>query len=396
MEKILNRFLRYVSVDTQSNEESESQPSAAKEWDLLKMLRDELQALGVDVTLDEYGYVMASLPSNLDYEVPSVGFIAHVDTAPDASGKDVKPQIIEKYDGGAIELKGVPGLQLKPEEFPEMLHYVGQTLITTDGTTLLGADDKAGVAEIMTAVQYLVEHPEVKHGPVKIGFTPDEEIGRGVVKFDVKRFGAHYAYTMDGGEIGELEFENFNAASAKIHIQGRNVHPGSAKGKMKNAILIGQEFNSMLPVDQRPEFTEAYEGFFHLISFKGSVEEADFSYIIRDHDHAKFQQKKKLIGFVASFLNTKYGEGTVVLEVKDQYYNMREQVEPHYHIIEKAVKAMEMADIKPKIQPIRGGTDGANLSFKGLPQYLCRRPQLPRKNGICAAAEHGEGYGGDS
>jgi len=367
MEIILNRFLRYVSVDTQSNEESESQPSAAKEWDLLKMLRDELQTLGVDVTLDEYGYVMASLPSNLDYEVPSVGFIAHVDTAPDASGKDVKPQIIEKYDGGAIELKGVPGLQLKPEEFPEMLHYVGQTLITTDGTTLLGADDKAGVAEIMTAVQYLVEHPEVKHGPVKIGFTPDEEIGRGVVKFDVKRFGAHYAYTMDGGEIGELEFENFNAASAKIHIQGRNVHPGSAKGKMKNAILIGQEFNSMLPVDQRPEFTEAYEGFFHLISFKGSVEEADFSYIIRDHDHAKFQQKKKLIGFVASFLNTKYGEGTVVLEVKDQYYNMREQVEPHYHIIEKAVKAMEMADIKPKIQPIRGGTDGANLSFKGLP-----------------------------
>ena len=367
MEKILNRFLRYVSVDTQSNEESESQPSAAKEWDLLKMLRDELQALGVDVTLDEYGYVMASLPSNLDYEVPAVGFIAHVDTAPDASGKDVKPQIIEKYDGGAIDLKGVPGLQLKPEEFPEMLHYVGQTLITTDGTTLLGADDKAGVAEIMTAVQYLVEHPEVKHGPVKIGFTPDEEIGRGVVKFDVKRFGAHYAYTMDGGEIGELEFENFNAASAKIHIQGRNVHPGSAKGKMKNAILIGQEFNSMLPVDQRPEFTEAYEGFFHLISFKGSVEEADFSYIIRDHDHAKFQQKKKLIGFVASFLNTKYGEGTVVLEVKDQYYNMREQVEPHYHIIEKAVKAMEMADIKPKIQPIRGGTDGANLSFKGLP-----------------------------
>ena len=367
MEKILNRFLRYVSVDTQSNEESESQPSAAKEWDLLKMLRDELQALGVDVTLDEYGYVMASLPSNLEHEVPSVGFIAHVDTAPDASGKDVKPQIIEKYDGGAIELKGVPGLQLKPEEFPEMLHYVGQTLITTDGTTLLGADDKAGVAEIMTAVQYLVEHPEVKHGPVKIGFTPDEEIGRGVVKFDVKRFGAHYAYTMDGGEIGELEFENFNAASAKIHIQGRNVHPGSAKGKMKNAILIGQEFNAMLPVDQRPEFTEAYEGFFHLISFKGSVEEADFSYIIRDHDHAKFQQKKKLIGFVASFLNTKYGEGTVVLEVKDQYYNMREQVQPHYHIIEKAVKAMEMADIKPKIQPIRGGTDGANLSFKGLP-----------------------------
>ena len=367
MEKILDRFLRYVSVDTQSNEESETQPSAAKEWDLLKMLQDELAALGVEVTLDEYGYVMASLPSNVGEGVPAVGFIAHVDTAPDASGKDVKPQIIEKYDGGAIDLKGVPGLQLRPEEFPELLHYVGETLITTDGTTLLGADDKAGIAEIMTAVQYMVEHPEFKHGPVKIGFTPDEEIGRGVVKFDVKRFGADYAYTMDGGEIGELEFENFNAASARVHIQGRNVHPGSAKGKMKNAILIGQEFNSLLPVDQRPEYTEGYEGFFHLISFKGAVEEADFAYIIRDHDRAKFEAKKELIGKVAAFMNAKYGEGTVQLELKDSYYNMRAQVEPHYHIIDKAVKAMEMAGVKPKIQPIRGGTDGANLSFKGLP-----------------------------
>ena len=367
MEKILNRFLRYVSVDTQSNEESETQPSAAKEWNLLKMLREELQALGVEVTLDEYGYVMATLPSNLDKDVPAVGFIAHVDTAPDASGADVKPQIIENYDGGAIDLKGVPGLQLKPEEFPEMLHFVGQTLITTDGTTLLGADDKAGVAEIMTAVQYLVEHPEVKHGKICIGFTPDEEIGRGVVKFDVPRFGADYAYTMDGGEIGELEFENFNAASAKLHIQGRNVHPGNAKGKMKNAILIGQELNSLLPVDQRPEYTEGYEGFFHLISFKGSVEEADFAYIIRDHDRSKFEAKKVLIQQVTDFINTKYGEGTATLVLKDQYYNMREQVEPHYFIIEKAIKAMEMAGIKPKIQPIRGGTDGANLSFKGLP-----------------------------
>ena len=367
MEKILNRFLRYVSVDTQSNEESETQPSAAKEWNLLKMLREELQALGVEVTLDEYGYVMATLPSNLDRDVPAVGFIAHVDTAPDASGADVKPQIIENYDGGAIDLKGVPGLQLKPEEFPEMLHFVGQTLITTDGTTLLGADDKAGVAEIMTAVQYLVEHPEVKHGKICIGFTPDEEIGRGVVKFDVPRFGADYAYTMDGGEIGELEFENFNAASAKLHIQGRNVHPGNAKGKMKNAILIGQELNSLLPVDQRPEYTEGYEGFFHLISFKGSVEEADFAYIIRDHDRSKFEAKKVLIQQVTDFINTKYGEGTATLVLKDQYYNMREQVEPHYFIIEKAIKAMEMAGIKPKIQPIRGGTDGANLSFKGLP-----------------------------
>ena len=367
MEKILDRFLRYVSVDTQSNEESESQPSTAKQLNLLKMLRDELQALGVEATLDEYGYVMASIPANIDKKVPAVGFIAHVDTAPDASGADIKPQIVRSYDGGAIDLKGVPGLQLKPEEFPEMLHYVGQTLITTDGTTLLGADDKAGVAEIMNAVQYIVEHPEFKHGPVKVGFTPDEEIGRGVVKFDVKRFGADYGYTMDGGEIGELEFENFNAASAKIHIQGCNVHPGYAKGKMRNAILIGQEFNAMLPVMARPEYTEGYEGFFHLISFKGSVEEADFAYIIRDHNRAKFEARKEMVRKVADFINSQYGDGTVTLVLKDQYYNMREQVEPHYHIIDKAVKAMEMAGVKAKIQPIRGGTDGANLSFKGLP-----------------------------
>ena len=367
MEKLLNRFLRYVSVDTQSNEESDTQPSAAKEWDLLKMLRDELAALDIDVTLDDYGYVMASIPSNINKEVPAVGFIAHVDTAPDASGADIKPQIVENYDGGAIALNGVPGLELKPSEFPEMLHYIGQTLITTDGTTLLGADDKAGVAEIMNAVQYIVEHPEFKHGPIRIGFTPDEEIGRVVVKFDVKRFGADYAYTMDGGEIGELEFENFNAASAKIHIQGCNVHPGYAKGKMKNAILIGQEFNAMLPVMARPEYTEGYEGFFHLISFKGAVEEADFAYIIRDHNREKFEARKEMMSKVADVINAKYGEGTVKLDLKDQYYNMREQVEPHYHIIDKAVKAMEMAGVKAKIQPIRGGTDGANLSFKGLP-----------------------------
>ncbi|MBR5404327.1 MAG: peptidase T [Bacteroidales bacterium] len=367
MEKLLNRFLRYVSVDTQSNEESDTQPSASKEWDLLKMLRDELAALDVEVTLDDYGYVMATIPSNINKDVPAVGFIAHVDTAPDASGANVKPQIVENYDGGAIALKGVPGLELKPSEFPEMLHYIGQTLITTDGTTLLGADDKAGVAEIMNAVQYIVEHPEFKHGPIRIGFTPDEEIGRGVVKFDVKRFGADYAYTMDGGEIGELEFENFNAASAKIHIQGCNVHPGYAKGKMKNAILIGQEFNAMLPVMARPEYTEGYEGFFHLISFKGAVEEADFAYIIRDHNREKFEARKEMISKVADFINSQYGDGTVKLDLKDQYYNMREQVEPHYHIIDKAVKAMEMAGVKAKIQPIRGGTDGANLSFKGLP-----------------------------
>ena len=367
MEKILDRFLRYVSVDTQSDENSESQPSSAKQLDLLRMLRDELTAMGVEATLDEYGYVMATLPSNIDRKVPVVGFIAHVGTSPDASGANVRPQIIENYDGGDIALKGVPGLFLKPSEFPELLGHKGETIITTDGTTLLGADDKAGVAEIMNAVQYMVEHPEFKHGEIRIGFTPDEEIGRGVVKFDVKKFGAEYAYTMDGGEVGELEFENFNAASAKIHIQGRNVHPGYAKGKMKNAILIGMELNSLLPVQQRPEFTEGYEGFFHIISFKGSVEEADFGYIIRDHDRAKFEEKKEVIGKCVAFINEKYGEGTASLDVKDQYYNMRQQVEPYYFIVEKAVKAMEMEGIEARIQPIRGGTDGANLSFKGLP-----------------------------
>ena len=367
MENILERFLRYVSVDTQSNEESASQPSTEKQWDLLKMLCKELNDMGVEASLDEYGYVMGTIPSNIEKEVPAVGFIAHVDTAPDASGKDVKPQIIKNYDGSDIALKGVQGLYLKPSEFPELLHFIGQTLITTDGTTLLGADDKAGVAEIMNAAQWIMEHPEFKHGIIKIGFTPDEEIGRGVVKFDVKKFGADYAYTMDGGEIGELEFENFNAASAKIHIQGRNVHPGSAKGKMKNAILIGQELNSLLPIEQRPEFTEGYEGFFHIISFKGAVEEADFAYIIRDHDAVKFDRKKEVIHECVDFINRKYGEGTAVLDLRDQYRNMREQVEPHYHIIEKAVKAMEMEGIKPKIQPIRGGTDGANLSYMGLP-----------------------------
>lgn len=367
MEKILDRFLRYVAIDTQSDENSESQPSAAKELDLLKLLCKELNDMGVEATLDEYGYVMGTLPSNIDKKVPAIGFIAHVDTSPDASGADIKPQIIENYDGSDIALKGVPGLYLKPSEFPELLAHKGETIITTDGTTLLGADDKAGVAEIMNAVQYMVEHPEFKHGDIKIGFTPDEEIGRGVVKFDVKRFGADYAYTMDGGEIGELEFENFNAASAKIRIQGRNVHPGYAKDKMKNAILIGMEVNSLLPVGQRPELTEGYDGFFHIISFKGTVEEAELGYIIRDHDRKKFEEKKELIAQCAHFINVKYGEGTATLEVKDQYYNMREQVEPYYFIVETAVKAMEMAGVKPKIQPIRGGTDGANLSFKGLP-----------------------------
>lgn len=367
MENIVERFLRYVAVDTQSDPESESQPSAAKELNLLKMLRDELLAMGVEATLDEYGYVMASIPSNCGKEVPAVGFIAHVDTAPDASGADIRPQIIKNYDGDDIPLKGVPGLKLKPSEFPELELYKGQTLITTDGTTLLGADDKAGVAEIMTAVQYIVEHPEFRHGEIKIGFTPDEEIGRGVAKFDVAKFGARYAYTLDGGQVGELEYENFNAAGATIRIQGRNVHPGMAKNKMKNAILIGMELNSLLPVEQRPEHTEGYEGFFHLISFKGEVETATFSYIIRDHDMNLFEQKKAYLQQCVDFINAKYGEGTAIADIRHQYYNMRKEVEPHYHIVEKAVKAMEMEGIRPKIQPIRGGTDGANLSFMGLP-----------------------------
>ena len=329
MENILDRFLRYVAVDTQSDPESESQPSSARQLDLLKMLCAELQGMGVEASLDEYGYVMASIPSNCGKDVPSVGFIAHVDTSPDASGKDIRPQIIRNYDGGDILLNAETGLSLKTDEFPELKAYAGQTIITT--------------------------------------FTPDEEIGRGVVKFDVARFGAKYAYTMDGGAIGELEYENFNAASATVSIQGRNIHPGYAKGKMLNAILIGMEMNSLLPVEQRPEYTDGYEGFLHIVGFNGTVEEATFSYIIRDHDMKLFEEKKEMLRKCVDFINFKYGEGVAKAEIKHQYYNMRKEVEPHYHIIEKAVKAMEMEGITPHIQPIRGGTDGANLSFMGLP-----------------------------
>lgn len=367
MNNFVERFLRYVSVDTQSNEESQTQPSTMKQLNLLSMLRDELLAMGVEATLDEYGYVMARIPSNVDAHVPAVGFISHVDTSPDASGADIKPQIIHDYDGSAIALKGVEGLYLDPKDFPELLRHKGEDLITTDGTTLLGADDKAGVAEIMNAVEYIMTHPEFKHGPICIGFTPDEEIGRGVAKFDVARFGADYAYTMDGGEVGELEFENFNAAAATVTIQGRNVHPGYAKGKMKNAILIGMELNSLLPIEQRPEYTSDYEGFFHIISYKGTVENCTFSYILREHDLDKHEAQKAELRRCVDFINAKYGEGTASVEIRHQYYNMRKQVEPHYHIVEKAIKAMEMEGIKPKVQPIRGGTDGANLSFMGLP-----------------------------
>ena len=366
MEKILDRFLRYVAVETTSDPDSETQPSSIRQLDLLKMLQKELQNMGIKAELDEFGYVMATIPSNVDKDIPAIGFIAHVDTSPDASGKDIKPQIIENYGGGDILLNSEKELYLKVSEFPEMLQYMGNTLITTDGTTLLGADDKGGVAAIMCAVEYIMEHPEFKHGEIKIGFTPDEEIGRGVAKFDVKRFGAKYAYTIDGGEIGELEYENFNAAAAKIHVQGSNIHPGYAKDKMVNSMLIAMELNAMLPVEQRPEYTQGYEGFFHLTDITGTVEETTMGYIIRDHDRTKFEAKKELLTSVVEFINKKYGD-VVKLELKHQYYNMRQEVEPHYFIVEKAMKAFEMAGVKPKVQPIRGGTDGANLSFMGLP-----------------------------
>jgi len=366
MEKLIDKFLRYVSVETTSDENSETQPSSQKEFDLLRMLQKELQNMGIKADLDEYGYVMATIPANTEKEIPSIGFIAHVDTSPDASGKDIKPQIIENYQGGDIMLNAEKGIVLRVSEFPEMQQYIGKTMITTDGTTLLGVDDKGGVAAIMCAAEYMIEHPEFKHGEIKIGFTPDEEIGRGVAKFDVKKFGARYAYTIDGGEIGELEYENFNAAAAKIHIQGSNIHPGYGKDKMVNSMLIAMELNAMLPVEQRPAYTSGYEGFFHLTEIKGTVEETTMSYIIRDHDRAKFEAKKELMTSIADYLNKKYGD-VVKLELKHQYYNMRQEVEPHYFIVEKAIKAIEMAGIKPKVQPIRGGTDGANLSFMGLP-----------------------------
>ena len=365
--ELKERFLKYVGFDTQSDENSTSFPSTDKQLILLRALKEEMEQMGMtEVTMDEHGYVMGTIEASEGYEErPVIGFLAHVDTSPDMSGAAIKPQIIQNYDGEDIALGG--DVVMKVEEFPELKFFEGHTLITTDGTTLLGADDKAGIAEIMSAVEYIVEHPEFKHGEIKIGFTPDEEIGRGVDKFDVERFGAKYAYTMDGGQIGELEYENFNAAGAKIHIQGRNVHPGYAKDKMINAIIIAMELNGMLPVQQRPEFTTGYEGFFHVVGINGAVEEATISYIIRDHSMAKFEQKKALMKEVVAFINAKYGEGTAVLDMKDQYYNMREQVEPHYHIVEKAMKAMEMAGIKPQVQPIRGGTDGARLSFMGLP-----------------------------
>ena len=367
MEKIQDRFLRYVAVDTMSNEDSETQPSAEKELNLLRMLRDELVGLGVEATLDEWGYVMASIPSNVEEAVPAIGFIAHVDTSPDASGADIKPQIIPDYDGSDVPLKGVPGLVLAVGDFPELLAHKGETLITTDGTTLLGADDKAGVAEIMSAVQYIVEHPEFKHGKICIGFTPDEEIARGAKHFDVEGFGADYGYTLDGSAEGEIQYENFNASTAFITIHGVSVHTGTAKDVLVNSQTIGTEFHQMLPVSERPETTEGYEGFYHLVSFHGNVTETKMKYFIRDFDTEGFHARAAKMQEIADSLNEKYGAGTVEIEIVESYYNMREKIEPCMQLIEYAKKAAENADIVPDVAPIRGGTDGARLSFKGLP-----------------------------
>jgi tripeptide aminopeptidase len=367
-EKLLERFLRYVKTDTQSQHDSSRFPSTEKQLQLAEILVDELKHTGlIDVSLDKNGYVMATLPSNIDFKVPVIGFLAHMDTSPDMSGTNVNPQVVNNYDGGDILLNKSSGLTLRTADFPEIMQYKGQTIITTDGTTLLGADDKAGIAEIMTAMEYLVKHPEIKHGIVKVGFTPDEEVGRGVDFFDVKRFGADYAYTMDGGEIGELEYENFNAAKAKVFVQGRNVHPGTAKNKMINSLIVANEFNNMLPAGERPEFTSDYEGFFHLTRAEGTVEYSVTEYIIRDHDRTKFENKKALMHDIAGLLNRKYPDGTVKLEIQDQYFNMREKIEPVFHILDIARKAIEDSGIQPKIIPVRGGTDGSRLSFMDLP-----------------------------
>ncbi|MED3644733.1 peptidase T [Caldifermentibacillus hisashii] len=367
-DELIKRFTTYVKIDTQSNEDSQTCPSTPGQWDLLNLLVDELKEIGMEeVTIDENGYVFATLPANTNKQVPTIGFLAHVDTATDFTGKNVKPQIVENYDGGDVILNKELGIVLSPEAFPYLKNYKGQTLITTDGTTLLGADDKAGVAEIMTAMNYLIQHPEIKHGKIRVAFTPDEEIGRGPHKFNVDRFGAKYAYTMDGGPLGELQYESFNAAAAKITIKGNNIHPGSAKGKMVNSIKIGMELNQQLPVREAPEYTEGYEGFYHLLSFHGDVEKTELYYIIRDHDRQKFEAKKENLVKIIDQLRQKYGEDTIGLKLEDQYYNMREKIEPVKEVFENAKEAMERLDITPVIEPIRGGTDGSQLSYMGLP-----------------------------
>lgn len=369
MSKVLDRFLHYVSFDTQSMDDQEQVPSTEKQLALAKALKEELEAMGASqVRMSEHGYVYAMIPATADHPVKSLGFVAHMDTAPAMSGKDVKPRIVERYDGQDLVLNEEKKIVMRVKDFPGMLDCVGKDLIVTDGTTLLGADDKAGVAEIMTMAEFFLSHPEIPHGKICIGFTPDEEVGRGADFFDVEHFGADAAYTVDGGPVGELEYENFNAASGKVDICGRGVHPGSAKGAMVNALLVGMEFQSMLPAFENPMYTEGYEGFFHLDQMAGDVESAHLEYIIRDHDREAFEKKKALFEEVSRYLNVKYGEGTVLTAVKDSYYNMKEQIEPdHLYLIDTAKEAMKSLDIKPLVSPIRGGTDGARLSYMGLP-----------------------------
>lgn len=369
MSKVLDRFLHYVSFDTQSMDDQEQVPSTEKQLALAKALKEELEAMGASqVRMSEHGYVYAVIPATADHPVKSLGFVAHMDTAPAMSGKDVKPRIMERYDGQDLVLNEEKKIVMRVKDFPGMLDCVGKDLIVTDGTTLLGADDKAGVAEIMTMAEFFLSHPEIPHGKICIGFTPDEEVGRGADFFDVEHFGADAAYTVDGGPVGELEYENFNAASGKVDICGRGVHPGSAKGAMVNALLVGMEFQSMLPAFENPMYTEGYEGFFHLDQMAGDVESAHLEYIIRDHDREAFEKKKALFEEVSRYLNVKYGEGTVLTAVKDSYYNMKEQIEPdHLYLIDTAKEAMKSLDIKPLVSPIRGGTDGARLSYMGLP-----------------------------
>lgn len=364
---VVERFLSYVKFDTQSDELTNLTPSTPGQMIFAQALEKELKKMGLqNISLDENGYLMATLPSNIDKKVPTVGFIAHLDTSPDMSGRHVNPRIVENYDGGDIVLDEAAGVVLSPSDFPELTDYKGQSLIVTDGKTLLGADDKAGIAEIIAAIEHLQNHPEIKHGDIRIAFNPDEEIGLGAHKFDVQRFGADWAYTMDGGAIGELEFENFNAASVKVSFKGRNVHPGYAKHKMINSIRIANQFCIMLPRWETPEHTEGYEGFYHLIGFEGTVEETKLTYIIRDHDRDRFERRKKELEHLTRKINHEY-PGCASIEIKDQYYNMREKIEPVMHVVDIAKQAMENAGVKPKVQPIRGGTDGAQLSFKGLP-----------------------------
>ncbi|WP_273320536.1 peptidase T [Vallitalea guaymasensis] len=365
---VCEKFLKYVKVETTSNEESETCPSTAVQLDLAKILVEELNILGLeDISLDDNGYIMATLKANTDKDIPSIGFISHMDTSPDISGKDVKPRIIENYDGENIVLNETLKVVLSTKEYPSLLNYKGKDLIVTDGTTLLGADDKAGVAEIMSAMEYLINHPEIKHGTIKVAFTPDEEIGRGTDKFDAEKFGTDFAYTVDGGEIGELEYENFNAANAWLTINGNNIHPGSAKNKMLSAMEIAFEFDGMLPPNERPQFTEGYEGFYHLVRMGGNVEQVKMVYILRDHDKELYYNKKDYFTNVVNYLNLKYGDNTVECDLRDMYFNMKEKVEPVMHIVETATEAMKAVGVEPIIVPIRGGTDGSRLSYMGIP-----------------------------